>query len=147
AVNAALIVDVVVLAVSGIMMSKGLFPALPSGSMSLAREAHMLASYWGFVLMSFHVGLYWHVARALVLGSAPRRARAWPHVVAACLMIWGGQAFVRRRIGRYMSMLEQFVFFDFEEPLWRFALDYVAVMILFACLGRYTMMLLRRTRT
>ena len=29
------------------------------GSMALARQIHMAASYWGFVLMSIHAGLHY----------------------------------------------------------------------------------------
>ena len=149
-VNILLVADVLFLLVSGVMMSKSLFAALPlHGGMAFARTAHMLASYWGFVLMSFHVGLYWEVMKAevsrrSVLKARPFHFRILPHAAAAVLIFCGARAFVRRSIGEYMFLRSQFVFFDFEEPISRFFLDYILVMILFACLGHYLMLLLRR---
>ncbi len=49
----------------------------------------------------------------------------------------------RREIGSYMLMQNQFVFFDFEEPLIFFFMDYMAVMVLFAFLGHYFAELMR----
>lgn len=47
---------------SGIVMSRHVFAFLPSsGGMALARRLHILGAYWGFVLMSFHLGLHWNM--------------------------------------------------------------------------------------
>ena len=43
-----------------------------------------------------------------------------------------------------ITLRTAFVFFDFEEPLAVFFLDYLAVMGLFAVIGYYTIKLLRR---
>ena len=42
-----------------------------------------------------------------------------------------------------MFLRSAFVFFDFEEPLFLFFLDYLAVMVLFATLGFYTIRIFR----
>lgn len=45
---------------SGIVMSNYVFGFVSiSGQMALARQMHMAASYWGFVLMSVHLGFHW----------------------------------------------------------------------------------------
>lgn len=44
-------------------------------------------------------------------------------------------AFIKREIGSYMLLKNQFVFFDYEEPLILFLLDYIAVMGLFMFVG------------
>lgn len=46
-------------------------------------------------------------------------------------------AFFKREIGSYMLLKDQFVFFDFYEPLIFFLLDYIAVMGLFVFIGHY----------
>ena len=153
--NVLLIVDVIFLTVSGVMMSKSLFVDLPIwGGMAFARAAHILASYWGYVIMSFHVGLYWHVASAMMFRRPGRGSsegpsllrRVLPHAAALTMMGWGAWAFVKRQIGDYMFLRSQFVFFDFDEPIGYFLLDYVAVMVLFACLGHYLILLLRKLK-
>ena len=122
-----LVADVVTLLVSGVLMSKVL--DLPvEGWMDFARTAHLLASYWGFAIMSFHIGLHW---------------RKFPLWVLAP-MAYGAWAFVNRQLGEYMFLKSQFVFFDFEEPIIYFLMDYIAIMILFAGLGCCTIRLCRR---
>ena len=44
---------------SGIWMSRYVFDFLPTqGHMGLARTAHLLCAYWGFLLLSAHLGLH-----------------------------------------------------------------------------------------
>ena len=50
---------------------------------------------------------------------------------------YGIYAFFKRDIGSYMILKNQFVFFDFNEPLILFLLDYTAVMGLFVFIGPY----------
>ena len=123
-----LLADMIALPVSGIMMSRHVFTVLNAGSgMALARTVHLLASYWGLVLMSFHA------ARTMAL-------RAF----AVLLGLWGIFAFLRREIGSYLFLRNQFVFFDFNQPLLFFVADYIAVMVLFAMAGHYSAKLLKR---
>lgn len=60
-INFFLIPVMLILPISGIMISRHIFPSL-NGGLSFARTAHLLASYWGFVLMSLHIGLHWRMA-------------------------------------------------------------------------------------
>lgn len=50
---------------------------------------------------------------------------------------YGIVAFIKRDIGSYMLLKNQFVFFDFDEPLILFVLDYIAAMGLFVFVGHY----------
>lgn len=53
-----MLADMIALPVSGILMSRHVFAFLEVVSgMALARTIHLLASYWGLILMSFHAGL------------------------------------------------------------------------------------------
>jgi hypothetical protein len=51
------------------------------------------------------------------------------------IAIYGVFAFIKRGIPGYLFMRTRFAFFDFEEPLVLFFLDYIAVMILFVWAG------------
>ena len=47
---------------SGVLMSRYVFDFLPfNGGMSLVRRLHILGAYWGFLLMSLHLGLHWNM--------------------------------------------------------------------------------------
>ncbi len=134
--------------VSGIILSRHALSFLPiSGGRSFARRLHMLASYWGFVLMSLHLGQHWSMmmgmARKLV--ETTSSVRTWIlRILALAIAGYGVFSFVKREIGSYMLLRIQFVFFDFEEPLIFFLLDYVAVMGLFVFIGHYLAEILKR---
>lgn len=134
--------------ISGIILSRHLFTFLPiSGGRAFARSLHMIAAYWGFVWMSLHLGLHWNMMTGMAgrLFQKPSAARTWAlRTFALAIAAYGVYAFVKREVGSYMLLRIQFVFFDFEEPLAFFLLDYVAVMGLFVFLGHYFAGFLRR---
>lgn len=143
-----LLADMIALPVSGIMMSRHVFTFLNAGSgMALARTVHLLASYWGLVLMSFHAGLHGGVVMAMLRKRANGKSAARTMALRAftiLLGVWGIFAFLRREIGSYLFLRNQFVFFDFNQPLLFFVADYIAVMVLFAMAGHYSAKLLKR---
>lgn len=90
--------------------------------------------------MSLHLGLHWSmmIGMAKKQFSAPSRLRTWMlRAAAAAIAGYGIFAFIQREIGSYMVLKNEFVFFNFEEPLIFFFVDYVAVMGLFVFLGHY----------
>lgn len=74
------------------------------------------------------------MARKLV--NKQSSLRTWMlRLVAFLIAGFGFWAFIKRQIGSYMLLRNQFVFFDFEEPLALFLADYIAVMGLFVMIG------------
>lgn len=85
------------LMVSGIMLSREVFAFLPiRGGMGFARILHMLAAYWGFILMSVHLGLHW----GMIMGMA-RKIGRYPPLVSAP----GSCGFLRWPSAALVSML------------------------------------------
>lgn len=133
--------------VSGIILSRHVLSFLPiNGGRSMARKLHMLSAYWGFVLMGLHLGFHW----SMMLGMAekalgkPSAIRTWLlRILGLVIAGYGAFAFVKREIGNYMLLKILFVFFDFEEPLIWFLLDYAAVMGLFVFIGHYLTKLIK----
>ncbi len=122
-------------AVTGVMMAKHVFPALPHvGRRSFARVLHLLGAYWGFTFCCLHAGMHMtNVIRKRISQTGP--ARLLPTALALCISGYGIYAFIRRGFPRYMTLQEQFVFFDFDEPLVLFFLDYAAIMLTLILLG------------
>lgn len=127
--------------ISGIILSEDAFDFLAiRGGQSWARTVHLLCSYWGFVFMSLHLGLHWCMMMGMAKKQfrAPSRLRTWAlRGIAVAIAVYGAFVFVNREIGSYMFLKNEFVFFNFEEPLAFFFLDYLAVMGLFVFLGHY----------
>ena len=84
-VNLLLFVVMVCLPISGIVLSKHLYTWLPTDGLSaIARTVHLLLSYWGFVLMSFHLGLH----ADLWLNRLKKREAAFILLTIALSSIW-----------------------------------------------------------
>lgn len=143
AVNFLLLIIMVALAVSGIAASKHLFTFLPiKGGQSMVRTVHLVASYWGFVLMSFHTGLHGGMLmkmakKAFRVPDLPRYGYIIMRMVAFCVMFYGVYTFIHRQLGEYMLLKTQYVFFDFGKPLLFFMVDYIFIMLSFAFFGYY----------
>ncbi|MGI6011869.1 MAG: DUF4405 domain-containing protein [Ruminococcus sp.] len=143
------IVDVLLLAAmiglmaSGIILSREVFSFLPlSGGMGFARTLHMLASYWGFLFMSLHLGLHWNMIMGLVRKAAnirrPSLTRVWIlRILAAILCVYGIYAFMKNSIASYMFLQTHFVFFDVDQTLISFFAEYLGMMGLWAVLSYY----------
>lgn len=132
---------------SGVILSRHVFSFISiRGWRSFARNLHMISAYWGFVFMALHLGFHWNMIMGMAKKLAKRESafRTWTlRIIAALTAGYGIYAFIRREIGSYMLLKNQFVFFDFEEPLIFFIIDYMAVMGLFVFLGHYAAELMR----
>ena len=124
--------------VSGMVLSRYVFSFLPKhGGYDFASKIHILCAYWGFVLMSLHLGLHWNMLLTMAKKYLkPNKARAWVLRLAGYLFAaYGVYVFVRRDVGIYLLLKSRFVFYDFSEPIALFLLDYLAVMGLFVLVG------------
>lgn len=157
-VNLLLVVIMVLQPLSGMMMSRHVFSFLTqNGILSYARTIHLALAYWGFVLMSLHVGfhgkLILNMAKKAMKSSGESKGRTTAlRALAACISVYGVSAFVRRQFAGYMFLKTQFAFFDFTEPIVFFLADYSSILLLFAFVGYYLLKLVqtcskRRERT
>ena len=139
-INAGVIVCVLFLIISGVMLSNHVFAwlGIESGA-SFARTAHMLASHWYLVLVSLHIGLH------LSLFIRGKVATG----ITLALAAYGIYAFAARGLWKYLALQQPFFFLDLERGYLLFALDYIAIMALFA-MAMYlfnAIILIRQTRT
>lgn len=142
-VNLSVFISMIGLMVSGIMMSRHIFAFLSiSVGMSFARDLHMIASYWGFVFMSVHVGLHWNMImlmmRRAVKAAPPSDVRkVLLRIIAATIASYGIYAFIRHDIASYLFLKVMFISFEFKEFPILFFVDYLAIMGLFVFISYY----------
>ncbi len=126
---------------SGMILSKHALLFLPiKGGGAFAREIHMVSAYCGFVLISLHLGFHWGMVMGMArqMVSELSTAEKWMLRGSAALVAgYGVYAFIQREIGYYMFLQNQYVFFNFEEPLISFLADYIAIMALFVWVSHY----------
>lgn len=133
--NFLLLVFMLTQPISGILMSKYLYSSIRiAGSSATARELHLFLAYWGFVFMCLHAGTHM-CAPIKKLQARGRRTLTMILIALGAISVYGGYAFVKRRLPEYMFLRSSFAFFDFGEPRIFFFLDYIAMMILSAAIG------------
>ena len=148
AVNLTLAMIMLALPISGMMLSRHVFRFLHFNGASMARTVHLMASYWGLVLMSFHAGMNGNVMMGMFRKAAhtqqTSKIRTWSlRVIAVLLAICGIHAFVKNRISSYLFLRTQFVFIDFSQPVVLALLDYLAIIAFFAIIGYYISKLIK----
>lgn len=149
-INISVLIYMLCLGFSGIVLSRHIFAVLPiQGPMATARTMHLAASYWGFVLMSIHLGFHW----SMVLGLF---RRLWSRKKTPATFVWlmrfiaifiagyGAYCFHKENIVSYMFLKQEFVFFDFEQSAVSVFAGYITMMGLWVFIGFYTVKGLRK---
>ena len=135
---------------SGIVMSRHVFDFLPSaGGMSLARRLHILGAYWGYILMSLHLGLHWNmilgmVRKAVRLKSDSKIRRTVVFFAGLIIAGYGVWVFIDRDFPTYLFLKSEFVFLDYSEPKILFYMDYLALMGLCIFIAHYGTKLIQK---
>ena len=148
-VNILLFIIMIALPVSGILMSKHTVPFLSiQNGTSYARTIHMTAAYWGFVLMSLHLGNHTDmmlngIRRKFRLNSS-KMTSIIGVLISVLILSCGIYAFTKRRIADYLFMKIMFAFFDFSESKLIFFADHIAIMLAFAVIGHYLSQMLKK---
>lgn len=120
--------------VSGMLISKHLYtfiPVLPVTS--LMRTIHLIGSYWGFVLLSFHAGI--HLEPLVNKVCINKVAKIVFISVSLIISLIGCYVFYKRRFAGFMTGKNAFIFIDPNESRILFYLEHLAVMILFEVFG------------
>lgn len=148
AMDLVLFAVMICLTASGIIMSRHVFAFLPiSGGMGAARLIHMTACYWGFILMSFHLGLHWGMmlARFRQMFGMDRSSgirRMVLRIAGVLTAGYGLYVFVTRNLATYMFLRTQFVFLDYSESPISFYIDYLSMLGLFIWIAYYLSVIL-----
>lgn len=152
-IDLAVLISMLCLAYSGVLMSRYALSFIPlDGSMALARQMHMAASYWGFVLMSIHAGLHYGMVVGIVSKAVKGRripkAAVWVlRVFAVLIAAYGAVCFYRADIISYMLLKNQFAFFDFEQSAVSVFTEYAAMMGLWIWFSYYLAKILKKIST
>lgn len=144
-----LLLDMAALAVSGVMMSDFIFGFLSlRGGMMIARQLHLLASYWGVILMSAHLGMHMEmlmgVGRKLFRISEKNAGRTWILRVAGVgISVYGVYGFFTQQIPDYLFLKTHFVLFDETKAAMVYFAETVSIIVLFAAIAHYLNKLLK----
>lgn len=147
AVDILLLADMLALMFSGIRLSRYVFTFLPGlGSAATARRLHMLASYWGLVLMGLHLGLHWGMMASLFRRRFGGKWNLLLQYAGTAAGLYGVYAVWKHQIWLYLSLRSEFLLFDFDEPAALYFLDHFFMMALFILLSHGAVSLWRNHR-
>lgn len=153
-VDLALLAMMLVQMYSGIVLSRYVFRFFPiENGMAPARRLHILGAYWGYLLMSIHIGLHWNMLMGMVKKRMKKQDKKTEKAIhsilfsiSAAIALYGAYVFIKRDFMTYLFLKSEFVFLDYEEPAVLFYLDYLALMGLGIFLAHYGMVLCRRKK-
>ena len=148
-VNLMLLVSMLVQAYSGIVLSRHVFAFLPINSgMAIARVLHLAGAYWGFVLMSVHLGLHWSMIMRMFQKLPVQKENAARNIVlrigAAAIALYGAVCFINADIPAYMLLRTEFAFFDYDKSTVQVFVEYIAMMGLLVWVSYYASKMLIR---
>lgn len=141
-----LVISILGSMLSGIILSRHIFDFIKiRGISALAGRVHMTCAYWGFVLMSLHLGIHWRMIMSAAGKPSSKSVkgqnwniRTWIlRILGAAVALYGLYTFVKRNIASYLFLQVHFVFFDYSEPAIFYILDYAATMGMLIFSGYY----------
>ena len=149
-INISVLASMLCLGFSGIVMSRHVFAELSiHGPMATARTMHLAASYWGFVLMSIHLGFHWSMILGMFRSLWGKKktpvAFVWLiRFTAVFITGYGAYCFYNANIVSYMFLKQEFVFFDFEQSVVSIFAEYIAMMGLWVFISFYAVKGIRK---
>jgi flavodoxin len=143
-INMLLLISMIGLMVSGFLMSSLAFKLNIRAGL-FGRKLHMLSAAWSYILISAHIGLHCdmfaHMGRNAVKKKIPPIVLHISMFIAIVYAIY--KAAVRQFFFK-MFWLVDYAFYDFEEPVILFIIDYILIMYVFACFAYFSMKLAQR---
>lgn len=138
AINGILFLLFLTATISGILLSKHLFAEFSFHSTSdFMRKTHMLSVHWIQIVLAVHLGLHWKIlsiflGRIFNVNLDSLSARVILPALWLAASAYGLWAFIARDLYPYLINQVDFAFFDHQESLWLFYLDFFAMLIGFA---------------
>ena len=127
-INLGMMLSLIVVAVTGIMISKKLFLFIPLTDYVMeARMLHMAASRWLYIFISIHIGLHFSMMiKHISITSMPKVLK---FLVLGVVLSVGAYTFIEYDFFRLMFLKNQYVFFDSSKAFLVFVLQYLVLMI------------------
>ena len=103
-VDALLLVDMTILIVTGLMISKTFPIALPGGHG--ASSWHYFAAAWSIILVGIHLGFHWNFIRGMgkKVNILPKKfAKVLGSVLLTAALLWGGFSLVTGSFSRWIT--------------------------------------------
>ena len=145
--NICILITMLGLGYSGMVMAQYV-PFSISESISLARRLHLACSYWGFVLMSVHLGMHLRQMMDMFKKYIHLKTNVLKIIklMIVIICLYGIYCFIQNNMMSYMFLINEFVFFDFEKNTFIVLLEYLSVMELWVNIGYFITRMILKVR-
>ncbi|QWU13128.1 DUF4405 domain-containing protein [Paenibacillus sophorae] len=122
-----------VMMVSGILISRDLFPLIPVKNDMIFRQMHVQTAYWGFIIMAVHIGFSWgmilnSVRRMTGITGTSRIRTMGLRILAVLIVFYGVYASFEREIGSKLTIYNPFGSLSNDDTSIKFVIDYLSIM-------------------
>lgn len=142
-INLLLVLAMIGMMISGILLSTEVFSFLELPASMFARKLHMFSTSWGYALMAVHLGYHFALSSRSVNDKISRVSVGMGLGIVSALGIFAADS---QQLWQKMFLRIDYVFFDFNRPAVFLFFDYIAVMVLFACIGYISNRFLKKRR-
>lgn len=133
AINMLLLVMMLMLMVNSVLISRSVFAFIPVDGGLIARQIHTMVTYWGFILISIHLGMHWRmiiglIRKTLRIPYLNHRCTFAVRAIAVLIAVYGVYAFFARDVGSKLILYYTYSYWNFDESAVFFFTDYVSIM-------------------
>lgn len=128
---------------SGILVSQYIFAVGNGSVIEFGRHLHLVATAWGFILMSVHLGLHWSIFSAIVKKiQADEKMKKVIHIICCVLVValcaYGLYQFVDRRFWEELfHLIDYQKEYDYSKSLFTYFAESAALSVLFITIVHY----------
>ncbi|HII3476067.1 DUF4405 domain-containing protein [Citrobacter braakii] len=144
-INAVTFVVILTAIVSGMMLSRHiLLDQAFHNPASWVRKVHMTSVHWGMLILALHIGLHWKMlatffCRVLNISSNSFFANVMMPGVFSLIALLGLYELLNQDYLDYLLIKVDFSFFDYDESALLFYLRYLAIIVLFSLMTRFSL--------
>lgn len=130
--------------ICGIFISSELFSFISIDDDTIFRQIHVQTAYWGFIIMSIHVGFSWGMVinsiRRMtgITGASPIRTIGL-RVLAALIVFYGVYASFEREMGTKLTIYNPFGTWVNDDSVIQFLIDHLSIMGIYICGTHYAL--------
>lgn len=148
--NLLLLVMIVLVAVTGVLISQTVFASFSLHDNLLAHELHVLSAYWGFILIAIHLGFHWNgvlekLCRCLRLDRTNYSYILLSRIASMLIVGYGIYASSERDIGSKLLLQHVVNGWTAMPSLISFIVDYAAIMGCYVAITYYLTRLLQKS--
>lgn len=147
-INILLLLAMLFCMISGILVSQHILAVGNGSAIELGRHLHLVATAWGFILMSVHLGLHWSIFSAIAEKvQTDEKVKKAIHIICCVLVValcaYGLYQFIDRRFWEELfHLIDYQKEYDYSKSLFTYFAETAALSVFLTTVTHYAKKLL-----